>query len=102
MKTSKKRAPVRRPSRIVIESPPLIAEFNDEPSPLPTTKNPKAQLNGAAAKQSPSAQDRYYLRDIKIWLNKCVNFAERLEGKEAAKILRLLRETRERACRLRG
>jgi hypothetical protein len=104
MKAIKKRNASRRSSRIVIESPPLV-EFTDQAiQPLfdAVASDPKPALNGAASKKLLNVQDRRYLRDIEIWLNNCVNFAERLEGREAARILRLLTEARDRAVRLRG
>ena len=64
--------------------------------------NHRKPPNGKASPPTPINWERYYLKDIEIWLNNCVNFAERLHGKEATKILRLLREARERAVKLRA
>ena len=80
-----------------------FTEAGDRPPIKPGDSNHKKPSNGKfVGKKKPSVQVRRYLKDIEIWLNNCVNFAERLEGKEGAKILQLLSEARERAIRLRG
>ena len=68
-------------------------------APAPTLHVHNKTRNG---KHRLAVEDRGHLKDIEIYLNKCVNLAERLEGKEADKMLRLLREARDRAIRLRG
>ena len=80
-----------------------VTETAHRPTIKQRDNNHTKPTNGKAAdKKKPSAQDRRYLKDIEIWLNNCVNLAQRLEAKEGAKILELLIEARKRASRLRG
>ena len=69
------------------------------PSPASEAEKPS---NGKTIVKRPSVSDRRNLRSIEIFLNNCVNLAGGLEDKRAAKILRLLREARDQAIRLRG
>ena len=77
-------------------------EIVDQGTSVMNRTNHKKSSNGKSTPPPPINWDRQYLRDIEIWLNNCVNFAERIPGKEAAKILKLLREARERAATLRA
>jgi hypothetical protein len=58
--------------------------------------------NGKPSKKAASAPDRGRLRDIEARLNNCLSLAGSLETKQAAKLIQLLTEARERAIRLRG
>lgn len=80
----------------------FISNGTPLPSPLVENNHKKPASGNGAAKNRPRSTERRYLKDIEIFLNNCVNLAERLEDKQGAKIVQLLREARERAIRLRG
>jgi len=61
-------------------------------------KKPRPDANGGGMDQI----DRRRLKDIEIWLNNCLNLAQAVEGKPAAKIVQLLRDARSRVQQLRG
>jgi hypothetical protein len=104
-KTAKPKRPNAGVTTATFE-PGEFIEFISTGMPLPSKvvdHNHKKLTNGKiVAKKKPNVQDRRYLHDIEIWLNNCVNFAQRLEAKQGAKILQLLTEARERTIRLRG
>jgi hypothetical protein len=90
----------KRPtSRVVVESPPLIAESIDGSEGL--TKSP-AKNGLKNAKATIAGHDRGRLRSIEIFLNNCLNLANAIESKQAAKVVQLLRDARDEAIRLRG
>ena len=93
-------------SKITIESPPLLFDVIDHGINIPMLRAGKSHSsNGkASGKKKPQVaeQDRRRLKELEIFLNNCMNVANGLEDKRAAKILRLLREARDQAIRLRG
>jgi hypothetical protein len=107
-RTTKTPKAKRRNSGVTTASfePGQFVEFISTGMPLPrplAENNHEKPTNGkGAAKDLPGAADRRYLKDIEIWLNNCVNFAERLEDKRGTQILQLLRDARDQAIRIRG
>ncbi len=73
-----------------------------KPPIRPFGNNHAKPANGKPAKKSASAPDRGRLRDIEARLNNCLSIASSLQTKQAAKLIQLLTEARERAIRLRG
>ena len=98
----------KRPtSAVTTERPPLVAESVGRGAKLAegdAENNHEKAANGKAgsARTGVADHDRRRLKTLEIFLNNSLNLARAIESKQAAKLIQLLTEARERAIRLRG
>jgi hypothetical protein len=106
-KSTKPRKSKARGSRgvtIASFSPGCFQEFTSVglPIPPPSTVDKKSANGSSNGKKKLTATDRSHLKSIEAILNNSINLAKHIEDANSSKMLKLLREARDLAIKLRG